>query len=138
MITYDLKCHNGHRFEGWFASRDAFELQLADELIQCPVCESTAITKRPSAVAVHVGKGAAPLPKKEDAPNPRAFFSALSEFVEKNFEDVGTGFADEARKMDSGEADSRSIRGTTTTEEEEALLEEGIDFTKIALPKYDS
>ena len=138
MITYDLKCHNGHNFEGWFSSRDAFEAQLDEGLIQCPVCESTAITKRLSAVAVHVGKGAKPLPKKEDAPNPRAFFQALGEFVEKNFEDVGPGFAAEARKMEAGEAENRSICGTTTPEEEEALREEGIDFTKIALPKYDA
>lgn len=138
MITYDLQCPNGHKFEGWFSSREAFEAQLDERLVECPVCASTAVTKRLSAVAVHVGKGAQPLPKKEDAPNPRAFLQALGEFVEKNFEDVGEGFASEARKMESGETENRSIRGTTTPEEEEALREEGIDFTKIAFPKYDA
>ena len=63
---------------------------------------------------------------------------ALQEFVEQTFEDVGEKFADEARKIQSGEADSRSIRGTTTEADEEALREEGIDFLKIALPKYDA
>ena len=138
MITYDLKCDKGHAFEGWFASREAFEAQLAEGLVECPVCASKAITKQLSAVAVHVGKGGAPLPKKEDAPNPRAFFQALGEYVQKNFEDVGEGFAAEARKMEAGEVENRSICGTTTPEEEEALREEGIDFTKIALPKYDA
>lgn len=143
MITFELACDKGHRFEGWFANREAFDRQLADNLIRCPLCDSTAIEKKLSAVAVHVGRSepsAAPAPSEgpKKAPPVSSFMRALGEFVEKNFEDVGGNFAAEARKIHEGEAENRSIRGVTTSAEEEALKEEGIDFFKLALPKYDA
>ena len=67
-----------------------------------------------------------------------SYLRQLADFVEKNFEDVGTKFAEEAQKMKRGEIESRSIRGSTTGDDEETLREEGIEFTKIALPKYDA
>ena len=51
-------------------------------------------------------------------------------------EDVGTQFADEARKMHYGETQERGIRGQVTREESEALLDEGIEV--IALPMLES
>ncbi len=51
-------------------------------------------------------------------------------------EDVGTQFADEARKMHYGEAQERGIRGQVTREETEALLDEGIEV--MALPMLES
>lgn len=152
MITFDLACHVGHRFEGWFASREAFDDQLAAGLVECPVCGSARVEKRLSAVAVHVGRrtrAAAQEPAGPPAPSvpaealagpPQAvsFFRALAEFVEKNFEDVGPRFADEARKIDRGEVASRNIRGTTTSSEEAELREEGVEFLTVPLPKYDA
>lgn len=147
MITFDLSCHAGHRFEGWFGSRGDFDDQLARGLLCCPVCGSARVEKRLSAVAVHVARRAAPpaptAASKEDkapgtAPAPVSFFKALTEFVEHHFEDVGERFADEARKIDRGETDARNIRGTTTPQEEENLREEGVEFLKIPLPKYDA
>jgi hypothetical protein len=153
MITFDLSCDRNHRFEGWFRDRDDFDRQLADGLLVCPVCGSARVEKRLSAVAVHVGRRSAPsapppqppaVPAGPSAspapmsPPPQAFFHALAEFVEKNFEDVGPKFADEARKIDSGECEARNIRGTTTPEEEAGLQEDGVEFLKLALPKYDA
>lgn len=159
MITYDLKCENGHRFEGWFASREEFERQLERKLISCPVCESRSLEKQLSAVAVHVGGGEASQRRARErlersggaqpgsgqpgqaANQPNivgSFMRELTEFVEKNFEDVGEEFASEARKIASGEKESRSIRGVTTKAEEEALSDEGIEFFKLSLPKYDA
>lgn len=149
MITYELTCAGNHRFEGWFANREAFEEQMVDRRIRCPVCDSVEVRKLPSAVAVHVGRSSEgsrvrgdsrPAAAKPVAAKPvvEGFFRALGEFVEKNFEDVGTAFAEEARKMHRGEGSSRSIRGSTTPTEEESLRDEGIDFLKIALPKYDA
>ena len=57
-------------------------------------------------------------------------------FIEKNAEYVGPRFADEARKMQTGEAEARSIYGEATDEEAEALKEEGIEFGRIPWPKY--
>jgi hypothetical protein len=39
MIVFDLQCSQGHGFEGWFASGEAFERQLASDLVHCPVCD---------------------------------------------------------------------------------------------------
>ena len=142
MITFDLSCERAHRFEGWFRNRESFEEQLQQGLVQCPVCGSTRIRREPSAVAVHVGRRSAPAPdeKPDSSPEPRpeALFVALTRFIEKNFEDVGPGFAEEARKIHRGEAPGRNIRGTTTPQEEESLREEGVEFVKLTLPKYDA
>jgi hypothetical protein len=153
MITFDLSCENDHRFEGWFRDRDDFEDQKERGLISCPLCGSSEILKRLSPVAVHVGRrtaaparrapasaeGEAESPSpQEQVPGPGAFFRALAQFVETHFEDVGASFAQEARKIEEGEGPARNIRGTTTSEEEESLREDGIEFLKIALPKYDA
>ncbi len=143
MITFDLSCDQGHRFEGWFRNREEFERQLDEGLLVCPVCGSGKVRKEPSAPAVHVGRRTAPDrpgdgPDDKGKPRPEAFFVALARFVEKHFEDVGDRFAEEARKIHRGEAEARNIRGTTTSEEEEALREEGVEFLKVPLPKYDA
>lgn len=144
MITFDLACDRGHRFEGWFGNREDFDRQLAQGLVTCPLCGSARVQKRLSAVAVHVGRRTAAEPRAPQAPSvpepprPEAFLRAVAQFVETHFEDVGARFAQEARRMEDGEADARSIRGTTTPEEQEALREDGIEFLTIALPKYDA
>ena len=146
MITFELGCDQGHRFEGWFRNRETLEEQLASGLVECPVCGSPQVEKRLSPVAVHVGRRSAPATPPAPAqpssapprPTPQAFFNALTEFVETHFDDVGPAFASEARKIEHGEVEARNIRGTTTPAEEEALREDGIDFLKIPLPKYDA
>ncbi len=50
-------------------------------------------------------------------------------------EDVGTQFAEEARKMHYGESEERNIRGQATREETEALLEEGIEVMSLPVPE---
>jgi len=45
--------------------------------------------------------------------------------------DVGTSFAEEARKIHYGEAEPKGIYGQATSEEREALDEEGIDVVDI-------
>ncbi|WP_428670391.1 DUF1178 family protein [Roseibium sp.] len=48
-----------------------------------------------------------------------------------NSENVGKGFAEEARKIHYGEAEERSIYGETTLEDAEALQEEGISVLPL-------
>jgi hypothetical protein len=67
-----------------------------------------------------------------------SFLRALGRFVETHFDDVGPAFAEEARKIDRGDAEARNIRGTTSPEEEEALRDEGVDFIKVPVPKFDA
>ena len=56
--------------------------------------------------------------------------------VMANTEDVGTQFAEEARKIHYGEREERNIRGQATREETEALIDEGIDVTALPLPEH--
>jgi len=66
------------------------------------------------------------------APPPLAeAVQALRTFVEKTCEDVGDGFAEEARRIHYGEADARGIRGHATAEEAESLRDEGIGFSTL-------
>ena len=60
------------------------------------------------------------------------------EFLEKNFEDVGTDFAREALKMHYDVSEKRNIRGTGTEAEEEMLKKEDIKFFKVPIPRLDS
>ena len=45
MIRYRLGCPKRHEFEGWFASGDAFDVQIKKKQVQCPVCGSTKVAK---------------------------------------------------------------------------------------------
>ena len=54
--------------------------------------------------------------------------------VMANTEDVGTQFAEEARKIHYGEREERNIRGQATREETEALIDEGIDVLALPVP----
>ena len=47
MKVLDLHCAHTHSFEGWFASEDDFQDQLARGLLECPVCGDNAIAKLP-------------------------------------------------------------------------------------------
>ena len=55
----------------------------------------------------------------------------LRNFVEKNFEFVGDKFAKKVRDIYYDKNENQRIYGTTTPEEREELLEEGIELTSI-------
>ncbi len=137
MIIYDLKCEKGHKFEGWFHDRKAFEEQKEGKLISCPVCGSFDAEVAPSSLTV-MGRE-----RKEEAVDnreisPRKALQLLNEFIDKNFDDVGPRFAEVAVRMHKGAEEERNIKGTTTKEEEEVLKDEGIQFLKIPTAKFDS
>jgi hypothetical protein len=143
MIIYDLQCRNGHKFEGWFDDSKAFKKQQKKNLIACPICDDTQVIRIPSTFAI---KGA---PSSQNTPvqpqncdnNPqidsRIMGRAISEFVEKNFDNVGADFASEALKIHYGVSEPRNIRGVSTTQEEETLRKEGVEFIKFPAPVPD-
>lgn len=49
MKVLNLQCSQQHAFEGWFASEDDFQGQLARGLVECPFCADSAVRKMPSA-----------------------------------------------------------------------------------------
>lgn len=132
MKVLDLRCAHGHGFEGWFASNDEFEAQLARTLIECPICGDTAIAKLLSAPRLNLGSAAENVPAQ---PSPEARWLRAVREVMAATEDVGPRFADEARRMHYGETAARGIRGQATREEAVELVDEGIPvMTLPALP----
>jgi len=161
MKVYNLACPLDHRFEGWFASEEDCLAQQAKGMLACPICDSTEITRMPS--APHIGKS---LSSKDESTSlalttPRADLSSMGSAngevvaltgndhshleaqVQAAFlkgmrdlmgrsEDVGGSFAEEARKIHYKESPERSIRGQATLDEAEALREEGIEV--LAMP----
>lgn len=144
MKVLDLQCGNQHAFEGWFASEADFQSQLARALVACPLCNSTAITKKLSAPRLNLG-AASPVETMVppvDAPPATAGRAAVEaawlsavRHVLTHTEDVGERFAEVARQMHYGETEDRNIRGKATREEAEALLDEGIAVLPLPVPE---
>lgn len=138
MIKYSLTCDQDHAFEGWFTNASTCDAQLAQGLVACPFCESTAVRKAPMAPAVpRKGKPASNSAEARAAKVAQAhhhmakMLKGIREHVETNFENVGTDFAEEARRIHYGEAEERDIYGDATPDEAEALCEEGIPFATM-------
>lgn len=132
MKVFDLICGAGHRFEGWFASAEQFSAQCDASEIRCPTCESGEIRREPSASRLNFG-GDAPAvrERKSDAP---AQLDQLRRLVAQT-EDVGTRFAEEARRIHYEETEARAIRGTATDRERRDLHDEGIETLNIQIPR---
>ena len=132
MIAYDLQCVNGHAFEGWFEDSDAYQNQKKKGLIACPVCNDTQVSRIPSTFAIK--SRSVPTGSSLQEKNLKKMGKEVINFVEKNFDDVGSDFAKEALKIHYGVEEPRNIRGVSTKEEEKMLKKEGIDFVKIPMP----
>ncbi|BDT67157.1 hypothetical protein os1_13270 [Comamonadaceae bacterium OS-1] len=145
MKVLDLQCAHQHTFEGWFGSEDDFQSQLARGLVECPLCGSSQIVKKLSAPRLNLGAvqipapsdtppAADPGPASVPSPEAQAAWMNMVRHVIANTEDVGSQFAEEARKIHYGERKERNIRGEATVEETEALLDEGIDVLPLPIP----
>ncbi|HET6461195.1 MAG TPA: DUF1178 family protein [Syntrophales bacterium] len=138
MIIYDLRCEKGHEFEGWFNDRSAFEKQQNQKLVICPTCGSSEVGIMLSTISI-MGKDVKASNKSglEELSLPKAL-KLFHEYLDKNFDDVGKKFTEVALRIHHGEEEGRNIRGITTENEEEILKEEGVQFVKIPVPKFDS
>ena len=70
------------------------------------------------------------------SPEGQAFVAHLREMKAKlleNSENVGRGFAEEARRIHYGEAPVRPVHGQATAEEARDLLEEGVDILPLPI-----
>jgi hypothetical protein len=161
MIHYQLQCAEGHGFDGWFKDSLSFEQQARRGLLECPVCGDSKVGRalmtpsvprkggawREVAVAPDPPPPAAPAASPTPAPavvagrmpdHVRAMLQRLRAEVEKSCDYVGTGFADEARRIHHGESDRRGIYGEASPAEAEALAEEGIEIARIPwVPRAD-
>lgn len=140
MKVLDLQCEHGHSFEAWLASEQAFQAQCQSGLLQCPVCGSSALSKKLSAPRLNLSSARnepAGLPAQGSEAS--ALASAWLEFSRRALaasQDVGERFAEEARKMHYGEIEERAIRGKTSLTEARALQDEGIAVVPLAVPEH--
>lgn len=144
MKVLDLRCANGHGFEGWFGSEDDFSRQREGGLVECPLCADRRVDRLPSAPRLNLSGARAPAAPLANAPAPQAgegaelalqtaWMQAVRHLM-AHTEDVGPRFAEEARRIHHGETPQRGIRGQTSAHERAALAEEGIDVMAIPLP----
>jgi hypothetical protein len=142
MKVLNLACAQAHLFEGWFASEEDFQSQLARGQLECPVCGEKRVEKRLSAPRLNLGHSNEPdgvsASSSQDGQTPpgppadvqAAMLQALRDVMTRT-EDVGERFADEARRMHHGDAEKRNIRGRASLEEARDLLEEGIGVVPL-------
>jgi len=145
MILYDLSCPEDHRFESWFRNSGAVEKLIKAGQVACPVCGSTKVQKAP--MAPRIGKSSSQeVQAPSDAKNSDLVaamekaslaINQLREVIEKNFENVGGKFPEEARRMHYGEAKKRGIYGDASAEETQRLVEEGINVRAIPWSRRD-
>ena len=162
MIHYKLRCHAGHEFEGWFQDSGGFDKLAKAGLVECTVCGSTQVERALMAPAVVSSRKKAkpPVPPPgppaaaAEAPPPSptgpqmaagpmpaqlvAMLQRLRTEVEKSCDYVGKDFAEEARKMHTGEVEARGIYGEASDAEAEALAEDGIEVARLPwVPRAD-
>lgn len=136
MVIFDLECINGHAFEGWFEDKEDLENQQQKGILTCPVCDTRSVVQKLHPIAIKKstadqGKQALQAGRKAIA----ELTDKVAEYVEKNFEDVGTDFTRQALKMHYGVEDHQNIRGTTTKEEDKLLAKEGVPVLRLPTTK---
>ncbi|MDQ1900141.1 DUF1178 family protein [Paracoccus sp. WLY502] len=126
MIRYALRCDQGHDFDGWFRSSEAFDTTRAAGHVACTQCGSAKVEKSLMAPAVPAAR------KGDTAMTPaEAALHALRQQVEANSDYVGLKFVDEARAMHEGRTPARAIHGEAKIEEARKLIEEGVPVAPL-------
>lgn len=139
MIIYDLECGARHQFEGWFKSAEEFTEQQTNGLLSCPFCGSENIRKIPSASHIKSRSGDVSVGQTNEMAETGRHqqLKMFHDYINNQFDDVGSKFAEEAKKMFYGEAEERNIRGTATKDEIKELKEEGVPAVQLPPAPYD-
>lgn len=138
MIVIDLHCREEHRFEGWFASSEAFEGQVRSGMVSCPFCNSAEVSRLPSGPRLISPRERAV--EADDGESLVAVERQLREALRAQIggsENVGERFAEEARRIHYEEAPARSIRGVASVAQARELLDEGIVVLPLLVPPND-
>lgn len=135
MIVYDLKCAQGHGFEGWFGSSADFADQQARSLVRCPYCDSVNVEK--AVQAANVGAKGNQKPDVAVSSGPETLIRQMAELQQKMLAGstwVGSDFATRARAMHYGEEDKASIHGSADAGTVSDMIEEGIVLAPLPIP----
>jgi len=130
MIKYNLICKCEKNFESWFASSLEFDSLLKRKIIKCIYCGSSAVKK--TVMAPRLTKKSNQILKKSKLQKSiKKQLVDFKRYIEKNCEDVGERFPQEARKIHYDKKTSKGIYGKATPEETSELIEEGIDVNTL-------
>ena len=140
MIKYNLKCNSGHEFESWFSDSKEFDNLKKKKLLECIYCSSNNIQKSIMAPMV---SGAKPNKDTENFLDQKLYnekkqLIKIREYVEKNCEFVGDKLSQKVREIYYDKKTNKSIYGTTTAEERDELIDEGIDLVSIPWIRKDN
>jgi hypothetical protein len=130
MISFDLECESGHRFEGSFRDYEAYAGQLERKLVRCPVCDSPGVKRLFTGCSVQARPSGSVRPA-DPTRNIFAMLRGLERFVKENCDHVGRDFAETARAIHYGQEPERAIYGESTAQEIKELTEEGIGVMPI-------
>jgi hypothetical protein len=146
MIKYKLKCKSPYcseqsDFDGWFQNIEAFEKQMNLGLINCPICGSENILKSLTAPSLkkiqnsnkrisieEIEKNTFGYEKFKDI---TTILRSITKDIKENSTFVGDDFVNQARSMNKGTIEEKSIYGHGTKQEIEELKDEGIDVINI-------
>jgi hypothetical protein len=144
MIKFALLCARGHEFESWFKSGEAFDTQVKSGLVLCPLCQATEVTKAVMAPAIASGGEAmrTKIPTRAQSQakvalldrhdlQSRVMINAFRKRLFEQADDVGTRFAEEARKIHEGLVPERAIHGQASIDDARALIEEGVPILPV-------
>tara|TARA_B100000767_G_C19307670_1_gene346233 strand:- start:38 stop:499 length:462 start_codon:yes stop_codon:yes gene_type:complete len=146
MIKYKLKCKSPYcseqsDFDGWFQNIEAFEKQMNLGLINCPICGSENILKSltaPSLKKIQNSNKRISIEEiekntfgYEKFKNITTILRSIKKEIKENSTFVGDDFVNQARSMNKGTIEEKSIYGNGTKQEIEELKDEGIDVINI-------
>lgn len=142
MIKYRLICDSEHEFDGWFPSSDDFDAQKKNGYLTCPICDSDEVDKALMAPGIQTSKQKKQQKKLESyrktaisdemmmASQAKNVMRRIKKHIEKEFENVGDKFYDEAVKASEGNRDDK-FYGTPSQQEVNDLLDDGIDLFHV-------
>lgn len=142
MIRYALKCGEGHSFESWFQSAEAFDALAGRGLLSCAVCGGAEVSKAlmaPRVTGETSGESLGDTPAESAPERPlsapthpaETALRKMRAHVEKTATYVGGNFAREARAMHVGDVPEKPIYGQADPDEARALIEDGVPILPL-------
>lgn len=129
MIRYALKCREGHAFESWFQSAQAFDALVKAGHVTCAECGSGDVSK--ALMTPQVVAKTDVVAKPERAVDKDVAIAEMRKQVEENATYVGGKFAQTAREMHEGTSPETSIYGEASLTEAKALIEDGVPVVPL-------
>lgn len=129
MIRYALRCREGHAFESWFQSAQAYDALIKAGHVTCVECGSADVSKALMTPQVVAKTDVVAKPEREGDKD--VAIAQMRKQVEENATYVGGKFAQTAREMHDGTSPETSIYGEASLTEAKALIEDGVPVVPL-------